>query len=73
MRGQAGHLRILGQELLKDRTGAFDENIVGIEHQYHPHRDSHEQRYGRFIYFDLILKAIARIPKTKMTGIKMNI
>ncbi len=51
MRGQAGHLRILGQELLKDRTGAFDKNIIGVKHQYHPHRDSHEQRYGRFIYF----------------------
>ena len=72
MRGQAGHLRVLGQELLKDRTRAFDENIVGIEHQYHPHRDSHEQRYGRFILI-LSSKAIARIPKTKMTGIKMNI
>ena len=56
MRGQAGHLRVLGQELLKDRTRAFDANIVGIDYQYNLHRDSHEQRYGRFIYFDLILQ-----------------
>ena len=53
---QICHFGVLHQKLFEQRIGTFNENVVGIKHQYHPQRNGHKKSCCRFVDLNLIFK-----------------